>query len=458
LTVPDDRLVLDQARRIHVVGVGGAGMSGLARVLVGLGHTVSGSDLVASQVSAALTGAGVAVAIGHDAANLGEVDLVTHSPAVRTDNVELRAAASRGIPVASRAEVLGALSVLRATLAIAGTHGKTTTSSMLAVVLAGAGRSPSWLVGADVAGLGANARLGDGPELVLEADESYGSFAYLRPALVAVTNVEADHLDYYGNLASLRDAFGELLARSEVRLVHGDDPIASELGRAVGAHRVGSGDDDDFVVTDVALERAAATFRLRHDGGVLEIRVGAPGRHNVANAAVAAAAALLRGVRGDDVVASLGRFAGVPRRFEFRGEFRGATIVDDYAHLPSEVRAAIATARAGGWRRIVAVFQPHRYTRTASLAASFAGAFDGVDVVVVTDVYAAGEPPIPGVTGRLVADAVADATGGPEVRYVKERAAVGAAVADLVGAGDLLLTMGAGDLTSLASELRDTPR
>ncbi len=456
--MPADAVELGGAKRIHVVGVGGAGMSGLARVLVGVGHTVSGSDLVASQVSASLGGAGVVVSIGHDAANVGDVELVTHSPAVRADNVELRVAASRGIRVATRAEVLGALSTLRETLAVAGTHGKTTTSSMLALVLSGAGHSPSWLVGADVAGLGANARLGEGPELVMEADESYGSFAYLRPALVAVTNVEADHLDYYGSIDALRRAFRELMERSSVRLVNADDPIASELGRELGARRVGSSKDDDFVVSDVSLERAAATFRLRHAGGTLDVRVGAPGRHNVANASVAAAVAILRGVSDDDVVESLGRFAGVPRRFEFRGEFNGASVVDDYAHLPSEVEATIATARAGGWDRIVAVFQPHRYTRTEALAASFADAFSGADLVVVTDVYAAGEAPIPGVTGRLVADAVAGSVAAPSVRYVKERAAVAEAVSGLVGPGDLLLTMGAGDLTSLVDELRDAGR
>jgi UDP-N-acetylmuramate--alanine ligase len=456
--MPAEPLELRGALRIHVVGVGGAGMSGLARVLVGLGHSVSGSDLVASQVSASLASAGVTVAVGHDAANVGDVDLVTHSPAVRADNVELRAAAARGIRIATRAEMLGALSTLKATLAIAGTHGKTTTSSMLALVLSGAGRAPSWLVGADVAGLGANARLDEGAELVLEADESYGTFAELRPALVAVTNVEADHLDYYGTLDALRLAFHDLMERSTVRLVNDDDPIASELGRVHGAYRVGSRDDADFVVSDVTLERAASTFCLRHPGGTLDARVGAPGRHNVANAAVAAAVALLRGV-GDDVVAeSLGRFAGVPRRFEFRGEFNGASVVDDYAHLPSEVQAAIATARAGGWGRVVAVFQPHRYTRTGALAGDFAGAFDGADLVVVTDVYAAGEAPIPGVTGRLVADAVAGGAGAPMVHYVKDRAEVAAVVADLVVPGDLLLTMGAGDLTSLADELRGAPR
>jgi UDP-N-acetylmuramate--alanine ligase len=448
-------LTLDAPRRFHVVGVGGAGMSGLARLLAGLGHEVSGSDVVDSPTLAALRTAGVKVWVGHAADHVGKVDLLTASPAIASDNVELATAAARGIRVATRAEVLGALCALREVLAIAGTHGKTTTSSMLTLILAAAGRSPSWLVGADVAGLGANARLDLGDELVVEADESYGSFALLAPALCAVTNVEADHLDHYGTLATLRDAFEGLLERAATCVVNADDPVALELGGHLGAHRVGSDPACDVVVADVRLERAASRFTLHHRDGALDVRVGAPGPHNVQNAALAAAVALVRGVDGAAVTDALGRFAGVPRRFEFRGELRGVTLVDDYAHLPSEVAAVVATARAGGWRRVVAVFQPHRYTRTSQLAGAFAGAFDGVDVVVVTDVYPAGEPPLPGVTGRLVADAIAQAPSAPEVRYVKDRAALAAAVAPLLRAGDLLLTMGAGDLTTLPDELRE---
>jgi UDP-N-acetylmuramate--alanine ligase len=453
--MPAEPVTLDGALRVHVVGVGGAGMSGLARLLAGLGHTVSGSDLVDSPTAVALRAVGIDVRIGHAADNVGDVDLVTSSPAVASDNVELTTAAERGIRVATRAEVLGALCELREVLAIAGTHGKTTTSSMLTLILATAGRSPSWLVGADVAGLGANARLDAGPELVVEADESYGTFARLAPALCAITNVEADHLDHYGTLGALRDAFEGLLERSGTRVVNADDPVARELGERLGAQRVGSHASFDLVVSDVQLERASSRFALHHADGTLKVRVGAPGPHNVQNAALAATVALVRGVPGDAVVDALARFAGVPRRFEFRGEVRGVTLVDDYAHLPSEVAAVIATARAGGWPRVVAVFQPHRYTRTSQLAGTFTGAFDGVDVVVVTDVYAAGEPPLPGVTGRLVADAIAAGPLAPEVRYVKDRAALAAAVAPLLRSGDLLLTMGAGDLTTLPDELRE---
>lgn len=452
--MPADAVDLGGARTIHVVGVGGAGMSGLARLLVDLGHVVTGSDLRDSPTVASLRASGIAVAVGHAAANVGDADLVTSSPAVAGDNVELVAAADRGVRVATRAQVLGALCELREVLAVAGTHGKTTTSAMLTLILVAAGRSPSFLIGADVAGLGANARLGRGAELVMEADESYGTFTLLSPALCGLTNVEADHLDHYGTLDALRGAFAELLSRSKERVVNADDPVARELARGLGAVRVGTTEDCELVVADVRLERAASRFTLRGDLGTVEVRVGAPGRHNVENAAVAAAMALVRGVEPAAIAEALGRFAGVPRRFEFRGVLGGATLVDDYAHLPGEVAAAVATARAGGWHRVVAVFQPHRYTRTSALAGSFAGAFDGVDLVVVTDVYPAGEPPLPGVTGRLVADAIAAGPRAPEVRYVKDRAALAAFVAPLLGEGDLLLTMGAGDLTTLPDELQ----
>jgi UDP-N-acetylmuramate--alanine ligase len=309
-------------------------------------------------------------------------------------------------------------------------------------------------VGAAAAGQGVNARLGSGLELVLEADESYGTIAQLAPALCALTNVEPDHLDHYGTFAALTDAFAALLERSGTRVVNADDPVAAELGARTGATTVGAARGADVVIGDVHLDRASSRFALHHAGATVPVRVGAPGTHNVHNAAVAATVALVRGVEPDLVGAALARFAGVPRRYEFRGEVSGATIVDDYAHLPGEVAATVAAARAGGFRRVVAVFQPHRYTRTQALAAAFAGAFDGADVVVVTDVYGAGERPIPGVTGRLVADAVAAAPHAPEVRYVKDRTALATAVLDLAQEDDLILTMGAGDLTTLADELR----
>jgi UDP-N-acetylmuramate--alanine ligase len=452
--MPDEAIDLTSPKHVHIVGVGGAGMSGLARLLSGLGHHVTGSDLVDSKVAASLGAEGIFVAVGHDAANVGDADLVTSSPAVRPDNVELVAARTRGITVISRAEALAATCALRETLAVAGTHGKTTTSSMLARILAAAGREPSWLIGADVAGLGANAHLGGGPELVVEADESYGTFTAMSPTMCALTNVEADHLDHYGTLDALTDAFAALLGRAGSSVVNADDPIASSLARAAGSLRVGAATSCEFVVGDVVLERAASSFTLRDGGDLIEVRIGAPGRHNVANASVAAAVALARGVEPGAVSAGLGGFAGVPRRFEFRGEVLGATMVDDYAHLPGEVAAIVATAIAGGWRRVVAVFQPHRYTRTAALATAFGTVFDGVDEVVVTDVYAAGESPIPGVSGRLVADAIAASRGAPPVTYVKERAALVEVVISLLEPGDLLVTMGAGDLTTLPDELR----
>lgn len=456
--MPADGLDLARFGRIHIVGIGGAGMSGLARVLVGLGHAVSGSDLRETYVTHELRASGISVAIGHDAANIDGAALVTASPAVAPSNPELVAARARGVRVAPRAELLAAIAAMRRTLAIAGTHGKTTTASMLARILTEAGHAPSWLIGAEVPGLGANAHVAAGEELVMEADESYGSFSLLAPHLVAVTSVEADHLDHYGTFDALCDAFGALMDRAEVTVVHADDPVAARIGAHRGAIRVGTSPLDDVCIGDVALSRASSTFVLSHPSGSVEITVGSPGRHNVANAAVAAASAIVEGVDDAAVAAALGRFAGVPRRFEFRGEALGATVVDDYAHLPGEVAAVVAAAVAGRWSRIVAVFQPHRFTRTEAVAPAFAGAFDGVDVVIVTGIYAAGEPPLPGVTGRLVADAIAAHPGAPEVHYVEARNDVAGAVEAVVRDGDLLVTMGAGDLTSLADELRERAR
>lgn len=454
--MPAEQLDLSAPQRIHIVGVGGAGMSSLALVLAGMGHRISGSDLRGSSVTDRLGRAGIEVTIGHAAATVDGAGLVTASPAVPATNVELAAAAAAGIAVIRRPELMGALTRRRPTAAVAGTHGKTTTSSMLSLVLLEAGLEPSYLLGADLAGLGAGAHWGSGDILVMEADESYGAFADLEPELTAITNVEADHLDHYGTLEQLEEAFAGLLERSRgPRVVWGEDPGARRVGADLQALVVGMSSEDDLVVGEVELGRAASRFVLTDArGDRIPVRVGAPGAHNVANAAVAASAGLLLGASGADVERGLSRFAGVPRRFEFRGEVEGVQLVDDYAHLPTEVRAALSAAKAGGYRRIVAVFQPHRYTRTQAVAGDFEGAFDQADIVVVTDVYAAGEEPIPGVSGALVAEAAGRGPGAPAVHYVPDRSAVAEVVSALLAPGDLCLSLGAGDLTELPDELR----
>ena len=442
-------------RRVHVIGVGGAGMSGIAEVLVDLGHEVSGSDLRESPVTERLRRRGVTVYLGHHPNHAQGAEIVTASPAVRETNPELRGAIEAGAVFMARAEVLAELVALKATIAIAGTHGKTSTTSRLALALTDAGLAPGYLIGAEVGTSGSNARWGRGDLLVLEADESYGTFALMAPQVLGITNIEADHLDHYGDLGALERGFEALLERTTGSVVvYGASSTAGRIGRRHGATIVGPEFDCDLVVGDVVLERAASSFTLTGAGlDRLELKVASPGMHSVANAAIAASTALAAGVEPGAIAAGLQRFTGVPRRFEFRGTAAGVTFVDDYGHLPSEVDAVLEAAAAGGWQRIVAVFQPHRYTRIAKLFEDFATAFDRAQLVVVTDIYAAGEDPIPGVSGRLVADAIG-AGGSVPVRYVERRDHLVAEVAEVLEPGDLCLIFSAGDLTTLSDQLR----
>jgi len=441
---------------VHVVGIGGAGMSAIATVLAAMGHTVTGSDLKASAVTERLQRAGIDVTVGHDAANVGAADLVTVSSAIPDGNPEVREAVRRGITVLSRAESLAAIASLRRCVAVAGTHGKTTTASMLALLLVEAGIRPSFLIGGDVNEIGTNAVWDEGEWLVVEADESDGTFLSLVPDIAVVTNVEADHLDHYGTFDAVRSAFEAFVGSARHhRVVGGDGEVATAIGRSSGADIVGTEPDSTYRMADVELSRSAVAFDLVMPTGEVLGRLGVPvpGLHNARNAAVAAVAALAVGVPFDTVRRALARFAGVARRFEFRGTVDGITYVDDYAHLPSEVRAALAAARNGRWPRVVAVFQPHRYSRTAELWAEFGRSFGDADEVVITDVYGAGESPVPGVTGRLVADAVRREEPGTPVHYVAGRSDLRAVVRGLLRPGDLCCTLGAGDLTSLPDEL-----
>ena len=442
-------------RRIHVVGVGGAGMSAIATVLQAMGHEVSGSDLKESTVTERLRSVGIDVSIGHRADHVAGAALVTHSTAVTADNPELVEARRLGVPVLSRAEALAGIAARRRCIAVAGTHGKTTTASMLALILVEAGLHPSFLIGGDVNEIGTNAAWDTGEWIVVEADESDGTFLHLVPDIAVVTNVEADHLDHYGSFDAVRTAFAEFLASARLRVVGSDDPEARAIGGTVGADLVGIVDGSTHTIAGVATGRSSVAFDLLGPDQdlVAHLSVSVPGLHNAKNAAVAAVAGLHAGAAPEAAARALARFGGVARRFEFRGELDGVTYVDDYAHLPTEVRAALAAARNGAWARVVAVFQPHRYSRTAEVGADFAGAFDDADVVVLTDVYAAGEAPVPGVSGRLVVDAVARARPDLELHYVPGRTDLVAEVAGILRPGDLCLTLGAGDLTSLPDEL-----
>jgi UDP-N-acetylmuramate--alanine ligase len=456
----DVPLDLGAPLRIHVVGIGGAGMSAIALVLRAMGHSVTGSDLKDSPVAERLRAQGITVVVGHRAENATGAQAVTYSPAVPQDNPELVAARDQRARVVPRSAMLAAICATRRCLAVSGTHGKTTTASMLSLVLVEAGMRPSFVIGADVNEIGTNAVWDSGDWLVVEADESYGTFKAIRPDLAVLTNVEPDHLDYYGSFDELRRAFSDFVGgASQGAVVCSDDPEAAAIGREHGATQVGSADASTYTMTGIVLQRSSVSFSLHGPGGPLGVlRIGVPGLHNARNAAVAAVAALGAGAPFSAAQAALARFAGVTRRFEFRGESRGVTFIDDYAHLPTEVRAALATARTGGWSRIVAVFQPHRFSRTAALAAQFGDAFAEADELIVTDVYSAGERPVPGVSGRLVADAVRARDPRLPVTYApgweELRLAVGAALRP----GDLCLTLGAGDLTALPDDLLDSPQ
>jgi UDP-N-acetylmuramate--alanine ligase len=445
-------LDLSRPRRIHIVGVGGAGMSAIALLLARMGHSVSGSDIKRTAVLERLAAADVEVQDGNRAEHVrAGIDAVVYSTAVPRSNVELRAADALGIPVVHRGVALGAIAATRRTVAVAGSHGKTTCSSMLALMLRSAGWSPSFVVGADVNEVGANAAFGEGEWFVVEADESDGSFLQLAPEAALITNVEPDHLDFYGGFSPLVDAFATFADAAPGPVVCcADDGIAGQLAAARPRVRTyGVSPDAHYRIADESVDEDGCRFTLVVDGtprGELAVPVGVKA---ATNAAGAAAIALELGVAFDAVARALAGFGGVARRFQHRGERGGVTFIDDYAHLPTEVAAAIATARAGGWKRVIAVFQPHRYTRTASIGRDFADAFTDADALVLTDVYPAGETPIAGVSGRVVLHAVLDRHPRLPVTYLPRRDDLRGVPERLARPGDVVLTLGAGDLTTM---------
>jgi UDP-N-acetylmuramate--alanine ligase len=454
-------LDLSIPRRVHVVGIGGAGMSAIASVLVAMGHDVQGSDLKDSPGLERLRALGVGVRVGHAATNLDHPDVVAVSTAIPASNPEVSEARRRGVPVLRRADALAAIARTRRTIAVAGTHGKTTTSSMLALILVEAGWHPSFIIGGDVNEIGTGAVWDRGEWFVVEADESDGTFLELGATAALVTNVEPDHLEHYGGFDALRDAFDRFATDAPgPRVVCIDDAESAALVarlRAAG-HAVctyGTDPGADVHMAEVETGRDGTRMLLRRGGALLaEVHLPVPGLHNARNATGALAMATELGAPVDAAVRALARFGGVARRFEHRGEVDGVTFVDDYAHLPTEVSAALAAARAGAWRRVVAVFQPHRYSRTESLWATFADAFVDADLLVVTDVFASNERPRPGVTGKLIVNAVLDAHPWASVAYLPLRRDAQRYLLDVLRPGDLCLTLGAGDLTLLPDEVQ----
>jgi UDP-N-acetylmuramate--alanine ligase len=456
LSIPD----ASAWRRLHLVGIGGAGMSGIAKLLLARGVEVTGSDLKASEGTAALQGLGASVAIGHRAEHVGHPDAVVISSAIRPNNPEVRAAHDANVPVLMRAQVLAALMRGRLAIAVAGTHGKTTTTSMIAVMLTQLGAEPSFVIGGDLNESGSGAQHGGGKPFVAEADESDGSFLLLRPEIAVVTNVEQDHVDFYRDQEAVESAFAMFASRAGTVVACWDDPgVRQAVARTdVPLVRYGEGEYADVRVLPETGE--APGSRIRIGDTEVSVSLAVPGRHNVLNAAAALGVAHVLGLPLADAAAALGNFMGVRRRFERRGTARGAVFVDDYAHHPTELAATLAAARQighNGWGtgpvgRLVAVFQPHRYTRTEAMWRSLGGSLREADLVVVTDVYDAGEDPIPGVSGKLIVEALAEAVPGRRVVYLPRRSEIAPFLASEVRDGDLVLTLGAGDITMVGEE------
>jgi UDP-N-acetylmuramate--alanine ligase len=446
---------LDGVARLHMIGIGGAGMRNLAKLLLARGITVSGSDLKDSKGLGELRELGADVAVGHDPTNIGhrDLDAVVVSSAIGDRNVELEAARRRGVPVWARAQALAALTAGKRAIAVAGTHGKTTTTSMVAVVLERAGLDPSFLIGGDMNESGSGARSGAGELFVFEADESDGSFLLAPHPIGIVTNVDVDHVDFYpGGRDEIESAFAEFMAQCEVVVVCGDDPGARTAMSLADTRVVTYGTDpanDWTLAIDGVGPGGARGAVTGPDGVVTALALQVDGAHNLLNAVAAVATAGCVGVAPAAAAEALAGFAGVRRRFELRGNARGADFYDDYGHVPVELAVTLGVARRTGPSRLVAVFQPHRYSRTQALWRELGESLVEADVVVVTDVYGADQAPIPGVTGKLVVDGIAEASPATRVVYLPHRNDVVRFLGDEVRAGDLVVTMGCGDVWML---------
>ena len=446
-------------QQIHFVGIGGVGMSGIAEILLNLGYRVTGSDQRRNETVERLEQLGAKVYVGHDASHLEGAHVVVYSSAVARENVEVQVARQRAIPTIPRAEMLAELMRLKYGIAIAGTHGKTTTTSLVGVVLAEGRYDPTIVVGGRVTNLGSNARLGQGEYLVAEADESDGSFLKLAPTIAVVTTIDAEHLDHYGSLEAIREAFVAFVNKVPFygcAVLCLDQPniqmLMPRLEKRIITYGLESG--ADLVARRLHLSGMTSRFEVFQRGSLLgECTLQIPGRHNVLNALAALGVGLDLEIPFVTIQKALAGFTGVQRRFQIRGRARGVTVVDDYGHHPAEIRATLAAAKAGFECRVVTVFQPHRYTRTQHLRQEFLTAFNQTDVLIVMDIYPAGEAPIPGVTGEDLAEGIR-AHGHRNVTYLgSDRTRVLAHLAEITRPGDLVLTLGAGDVSQLGPEL-----
>ena len=444
-------MFISKVKRIHFVGIGGIDMSGIAEVLLNLGYRVSGSDLAVTPVTERLRVLGGRIAAGHDAANVQDAQVVVISSAVRPENPEVLEAHRLQVPVIPRAEMLAELMRMKHGIAIAGAHGKTTTTSLVATILAAADLDPTAVIGGRLDAFGSNARLGQGDFLVAEADESDGSFLSLSPIWAVITTIDREHLDYWPDLERIREAFVTFANKVffyGAAILGVGDPGVREILPKVRKRVITYGLDVEADVrgSDPSFEGPSSSCTVHARGRELgRLHVPIPGVHNLSNALAAVAVALELDLAPETIFGALATFRNAHRRFERRGEQGGVLVVDDYAHHPTEIRATLAAARRGFARRIVAVFQPHRYTRTRDLEQEFLEAFDDADLVLVTGIYAAGEEPIAGVSGERLAGLLGGRARAA-VQFVPDKAQLPAALAAAVRPGDLVLTLGAGDV------------
>lgn len=446
-------------RNVHFIGIGGSGMSGIATIMLQQGYRISGSDLNQGEATSRLINMGARIYVGHDGANIPEnTDLVIISSAIRDENPELVSARERGIRVIKRGEMLARLMSMQKGIAVAGSHGKTTTSSMISLAFEKNGLDPTVVVGADIKELGGNAKLGEGEFLVAEADESDGSFLLLSPYIEVITNIEDDHLDHYGSREAIKEAFREFVRKvpeDGYIVICSDDENIREIAAGSGKRTITYGlyHPAMYAAKNIAAEGLrtfADIYCGRNRLGRLELNV--PGLHNISNAMAAIAVCIAAGLDFDAIAGALKDFQGPQRRFQLMGDVNGISIYDDYAHHPTEVKATLSAAKQTKANRVIGVFQPHRFTRTKFLHREFGEAFCDADVIIINEIYAAGETPIKGVTADLIVNAIHDRENRP-VHYFRTTEEIVDFLYELAEPGDLILTLGAGNIRTVGSHL-----
>lgn len=438
-----------KVKRIHFVGIGGIGMSGIAEVLLNLGYKISGSDVVSSETTRRLRNMGAQVAIGHAPDNIGNADVVVTSTAVKADNPEVLEAHRKNVPVIPRAEMLAELLKMKFSIAVSGSHGKTSTTSMLSAILAQGGLDPTMVIGGKLASIGSNARLGDGDIIVAEADESDGSFLKLSPVIAAITNIDREHLDYYPGIEEIKTAFltfANIVPFYGCTVICIDDEnvrsIAGSIKRRVITY--GIGDPADYRASDIQLLETKTVYRLSYRGEDLgEIKLTVPGLFNVYNSLAAIAIGRELGLDADTIREGLAAFTGVQRRLELKGQAGGITVVDDYGHHPTEIMATLSAARQRWKGRLIVVFQPHRFTRTRALFDEFSRSFQDADVLIVNDIYPASEEPIAGINSAALWAAIKE-NGHPCVEYIAQKQKTVDYLMSQARPGDTIITLGAG--------------